>query len=175
MEKINVVVTWGFSRQFVEPSYKSYEVPWLREKTMRQLLAHVVGMADERLSLDNAELITLHVAEHADDVTAIGGKRKQTLGKTNATNLRDGVVYTIILYCSTMDFLFHVDLVKVVVQPCEVTHAFTVLRKTHFLRTLVLPPPRDTVNTTANDILHNDVRLRLERKGVGWSMIDVKS
>ncbi len=39
-EEIKVAVTWDFM-QLVEPSYESYEVAWLREKTMRQLLAHV--------------------------------------------------------------------------------------------------------------------------------------
>ena len=68
-EKIKVAVTLGF-RQLVEPSYKTYELAWLREITRRQLLAHLVGQADERLSLDNAKSITLHVIEHVDDVTA---------------------------------------------------------------------------------------------------------
>ena len=32
-----------------------------------------------------------HVIEQVDDVTASGGKRKRTLGKTNATDLLDDV------------------------------------------------------------------------------------
>ena len=82
-EKIRVADTWG-NRQLVEPSYKSYEVTRLRETTLRQLLAHVVGLADERISLNDAEIITLHVVEHVDDATSSRGKRKRTLGKTNA-------------------------------------------------------------------------------------------
>ena len=85
------------------------------------------------------------------------------------------MVYTIILDCSTREFLLHVDPVKVVDQPSEAANTLIVLRKAQSLKTLVLPPPRDTLNMTANDILHNDVHLWLEHKGVGWSMIDVKS
>ena len=127
-EKIKVAATWEV-RQLVEPSYKSYEVAWLREKSARQLLAHLVGQADERLSLDNAELIMLYIVEHVDDVTASGGKRKRTLGKTNATYLLDAVVYTTIVDCSTKEFMFHVDHVKVVDQPGEVVNVSTVFRK----------------------------------------------
>jgi len=85
------------------------------------------------------------------------------------------VVYSTILDCSTGEFMFHVGHVKVVDQPSEAVNAFTVLRKAQTLKTLVLPPSRDTMNMTVDDILHNDVRLWLERKGVEWSMIDVKS
>ncbi len=67
-EKIKVAVTWG-NRQLVEPSYKSYDVTWLRETTARQLLARVVGLADTRISLNDAETITLQVVEHVNDVT----------------------------------------------------------------------------------------------------------
>ena len=51
-EKLNVAATWGF-RKFVEPSYKPYEAAWLRDKIRRQLLAHVIELANERISLDN--------------------------------------------------------------------------------------------------------------------------
>jgi hypothetical protein len=56
-------------------------VAWLRDKTLRQLLAHVVGLADERLSLDNAESITLHVVEHVNDVT----ERRMTSPEAHVT------------------------------------------------------------------------------------------
>jgi len=60
MDKNKVAVTWGY-RQLVEPiaSYKSYEVAWLRETALRLLLAHVVGLSDERLSLVDFDLKTI--------------------------------------------------------------------------------------------------------------------
>ena len=87
-----MAVTLG-NRHLVEPSCKSYDVAWLRETTLRQLLAHVVGLADTRISLNDAETITLHVVDHVDDATSSGSKRKRTLGKTNATDLVDDLVY----------------------------------------------------------------------------------
>ena len=124
MEKINVAITWG-NWQLVEPSYKSYDVAWLRETTLRQLLAHVVGLANTRISLNDAETITLYVVEHVDDVTSSGGKRKRTLGKTNATDLVDDLVYETMTDCSTREFLFHVVPVNVVDIESEVVNAFT--------------------------------------------------
>ena len=103
-EKIKVAVTWG-NRQLVEPSYKSYDVAWLRETTLRQLLAHVVGLADTRISLNDAETIALHVVEHVDDVTSSGGKRKRTLGETSASDLVDGLVYETMTDCSLREFV----------------------------------------------------------------------
>jgi hypothetical protein len=138
--KIKVAVTWG-NRQLVEPSYKSYEVTWLRETTLRQLLAHVVGLADERISLNDAEIITtLHVIEHVDDVTSSRGNRKRTLGKTNAPDLIDELVYETITDCSTREFLFHVVPVKVIEVEGEVVNSFTVLRKAQSVNALLLPP-----------------------------------
>jgi len=48
------------------------------------------------------------------------------MGKTTASSdLLDDVIYTTILDCSTMEFLFHVDPVKVATdQPSEVVNAF---------------------------------------------------
>jgi hypothetical protein len=96
------------------------------------------------------------------------------LGKTSAIDILDDVIYTTILDCSTREFLFRVDHVKVADQSSEVVNVFTVHSKAQSMRTLVLPP-WDTLNNTADDIFHNDVFRWLERKGVGWSMIDVKS
>ncbi len=41
--------------------------------------------------------------------------------------------------------------------------------------TIVLPPPRNTLDNTADDILHNDILLWLERKGVGWARSEVNT
>ena len=140
-----MVVTWG-NRQLVEPSYKSYDVAWLRETALRQLLAHVVGLADTRISLNDAETITLYVVEHVDDVTSSGGKRKRTLGKTNATDLVDDLVYETMTDCSTREFLFHVVPVKVVDIESEVVNAFTALRKAQSAERILLLPPRATLD-----------------------------
>ena len=59
-EKLKVSVKWG-KQQIIEPSYQQYEVFWLRETTLRQLLIHIVSKVDAKLSLDIAEVITLHV------------------------------------------------------------------------------------------------------------------
>ena len=61
----------------------------------------------ERISLNDAEIVTLHVVEHVDDVALSGGKRKRTLGKTNISDLIDELVYETITDCSTREFLFH--------------------------------------------------------------------
>ena len=86
--KVKLSVMWG-KQQIVHPSYKTYDTRWLRETTLRELLAHVVDKAcsDARMTLDNAELITVDVVEHIDEVSSSGGKRKRTLGRACATDL----------------------------------------------------------------------------------------
>ena len=79
MVKVKVSVTWG-KQQLLPPSYMTYDICWLREITLRQLLAHVVETVDPRLSLHNVGSITVHLVEHVDEVTSSGGKRKRTLG-----------------------------------------------------------------------------------------------
>jgi hypothetical protein len=125
--------------------------------------------------LNDAETITLYVVEHVDDVTSSGGKRKRTLGKTNATDLVDDLVYETMTDCSTREFLFHVVPVNVVDIESEVVNAFTVLRKAQSPDGILLPPPRATLDMTADDELYNHVLSWLQRKGVGWSMINVAS
>ncbi len=39
--------------------------------------------------------------------------------------------------------------------------------------TIMIPPPRNTLDYTSDDILHNDILLWLERKGVGWARSEV--
>ena len=54
MSKIKVTVTWG-KEQIVHPSYQTYGICWLREISLRQLLAHIVNKVNARIySLDNA-------------------------------------------------------------------------------------------------------------------------
>ena len=56
----------------------------------------------------------------------------------------------------------------------EVVNAFDLLRVAQSLDAISLPPPRTTRNNTSGDYLHNDILIWLERKGVGWSRVDVK-
>ncbi len=37
----------------------------------------------------------------------------------------------------------------------------------------MIPPPRNTLDNTSDDILHNDILLWLERKGVGLARSEV--
>ena len=69
-------------QQIVHPCYKTYDTKWLREMTLRQMLAHIVGNAssDARMTFDNAELITVDVVEHIDEVSLSRGKRNYESG-----------------------------------------------------------------------------------------------
>ncbi len=125
--------------------------------------------------MNDAEIITLHVDDHVDDVTSLEDKRKRTLGKTNASDLIDEIVYETITACSTREFVFHVDRVKVVEVEGEVVNAFTVLRKAQSVNAPLLPPSQATMDMTTDDVLYNKVLSWLERKGVGWSMVNVAS
>jgi hypothetical protein len=89
---VKMSVIWG-KQNFVQLSYMTFDICWLREITLRQLLAHVVKEVDPRLSLiDNAGSITVHEIEHVDEVTSSGGKRKRTLGRTCATKLLNPII-----------------------------------------------------------------------------------
>jgi hypothetical protein len=68
MVKVKVFVLWE-KQQIVYPCYKTYGTIWLREMTLRQMLAHIVGNA---MTLDNAEFITLDVVEHSDRGLLVG-------------------------------------------------------------------------------------------------------
>jgi hypothetical protein len=48
MIKVKASVTWG-KQHLVHPTYMTYDMCWLREITLRQLLAHVVKIVDPRL------------------------------------------------------------------------------------------------------------------------------
>ena len=150
MKKLKVSVKWG-KQQLGEPSYQQYEVIWLRETTLRQLLVHIVNMVDGNLSLDSAEVITLHVV----DITSSGGKRKRILGRTCATDLLDDVVYAMTMNdCSSREFIFEVQ-AACSVGPREVVNVFNVLLAKQSI--LVLLPPHITQNNNADDMLHNDI------------------
>jgi len=172
--KVKVSVIWG-KQQLVQPSYMTFDICWLREITLRQLLVHVVEKVDPRLSLIyNAGSITVHVIEHVDEVTSSSGKRKQTLGRTCVTILLDENTYVTMRDCSSREFYFDVKLIKIPEGHREVVNAFDLLRAAQSLDAIFLPPPRTTRNNTADDCLHNDILIWLERKGVGWSRVDVK-
>jgi hypothetical protein len=172
--KIKLAVTWG-KQQIVHPSYQTYDTRWLREISLRQLLAHVVNKVNPLLySLDNAESIAVSLVEHIDEVTSSGGKRKRILGRTCATDLLDEGVYEIMHDCSTREFIFHVSPVEVREGDPEVVNAFSILRNAQTLGT-ELPPPRVTRDNTADDNLHNDVLRWLEQKGVGFTRADVQT
>ena len=101
MCKVKVVVAWGH-QPIGPPSYKTYDISWLRETSLRQLLEHVVNKVNARLySLNNAESIKVHVAEHIDEVTTSGGKRKRTLSRTDASDLLEEGVYETMNDCWT--------------------------------------------------------------------------
>ncbi len=52
--KIKSAVTWG-KQQIVHPSYQTNDTRWLREISLRQLLAHVVNKVNPlRYSLERA-------------------------------------------------------------------------------------------------------------------------
>ena len=99
--------------------------------------------------MNDAETITLHVVEHVDDVISSRGKRKRILGKTNASDLIDEPIYETITDCSTTEFLFRVDHVKVVEVEGDVVNAFNVLRKAHSANAIFLPTTRATMDMTA--------------------------
>jgi hypothetical protein len=113
MIKVKVSVSWG-KQELVHPSYKTYDITWLRETALRQLLAHAVQKVNPQLSLiSHAETISVYAIEHIDEVTSSGGKRKRTLGRTDATDLLDEGTYETMNDCSTRDFQFHVKPVEI--------------------------------------------------------------
>ncbi len=73
--------------------------------------------------------------------------------------------------CPTRDFQFHVKPVEIPEGQREEVNAFDVLRAAQTHDIIELPPPRNTRDNTAGDILHNDILFWLERKGVGWSIV----
>ncbi len=140
------------------------DIYWLREKTLRQLLAYVVEKVDPCLSLiDNAGSITVHIIEHVDEVTSSNGKQKRTLGRTFATRLRDENTHETMTNCSTREFYFDVKLIEIHEGHREIVNAFDLLRAAQSLiDAIVLPLPRTTRNNNADDCLHNDVLIWLE-------------
>jgi len=148
-------------QQIVHHSYKTYDTRWLRETTLWHLLTYVVGNActDARMTLDNAKFITIDVVEHIDEVSSSGGKRKRILGRTYATNLLDKSVYEIMNDCSTREFIFVVKPVEIPEGNVEVVNVFTVLKAAQCRTTIVISPPRNTLDNTVDDILHNDILL----------------
>ena len=123
--------------------------------------------------MSNAESIKVHVVEHIDEVTSSGGKRKRTLGRTDASDLLDEGVYETMNDCCTREFIYEVKPVEVLLEDREVVNAFSILRAALSLDVIVLPPPRTTRNNTADDTLHNDILRWLEHKGVGWTRAEV--
>jgi len=127
-----------------------------------------------QLSLINhAETISVYVTEHSDEVTSSGVKRKRTLGPTDATHLLDEGTYETTNDFSTRDFQFYVQFVEIHEGQREVENVFDVLRLAQTHDIIELPPPRNTRNNTVDDFLHTDIRIWLERKGVGWSRAEV--
>jgi hypothetical protein len=60
MFKVKVAVAWCIKQQNVHPSYHTFDIYWLREISLRQLLAHVVNKVNARVYLlDNAESINV--------------------------------------------------------------------------------------------------------------------
>ena len=127
MCKIKVAVTWG-KKEIVHPSYQTYYICWLRDISPRQLLVHVVNKVNARLySSDNAESINVYLVEHIAEVKSSGGERKQTLGRTCASDLLDEGVYETMDDCITREFIFNVSLVEVREGGPEVVDAFSIL------------------------------------------------
>jgi len=109
---VKVKVSIRGKEHIVHPSYKTFDTRWLRETTLRQLLAHVVGnlSIDARIAIENnAEFITFDVVEHIDEVSSSGAKRKRTLGRTCATDVLDESVYETMNNFSTREFIFVVN------------------------------------------------------------------
>ncbi len=78
--------------------------------------------------------------------------------------------------CSTREFYFDVKLIQIHKGHREVANAFDLLKVAQSLDAIFLPPPRTTRNNIANDCLHNDILICLERNGViGWSRVYAKN
>ena len=78
--------------------------------------------------------------------------------------------------CSTREFIFVVKPFEIPEGHVEVVNAFTVLRAAQcHTGGIMIPPPRNTLDNTCDDILHNDILLWLERKGVGWARSEVNT
>ena len=55
------------SRQIVETSFFRFDVSWLKETSVRGLLAHVLAEIDSNLCLDDADAIHVTVMQHVDE------------------------------------------------------------------------------------------------------------
>ena len=94
--------------------------------------------------------------------------------KITATRLLDDEVYDVMMDVPTRQFDFIVKVNESVASREGTTNAFQVLFAAS--RNYVeLPPPRNTEDNTADDILHNDILLWLKESEVGWSRDEVNT
>ena len=105
-ERLQVSVKWG-SRQIVETSFFRFDVSWLKETTVRGLLAHVLAEINSNLCLDDAEGINVTVMQHVAECDTSGVSRKRPFVKVTATRLLDDEVYDVMMDVPTRQGLGH--------------------------------------------------------------------
>ena len=173
--KLKLSVLWG-KRKLIAPSFYSFLNSDLQETTVRKLLVDVVTEADATLSWDDAEAITLEVVEHIDEVSTSGKKRKKPSsdGRTNCTRLLDHSVLEVVEDVSTREFHFVIN-TRLLEETRPVVNAMQLLMGAQSRTNLVLPPPRNHADNTADDVLHNDILVWLEKEGVGWPRSEVET
>ena len=149
VKRIKCSMLWG-RKSLVESTNRALKV------SARELLVHILHVADAHRSLDDAEAVTLQIVEHIDEVISLGDKRKRTCGKTNATNLLDESVYETMHDAPTREFHYYVQ-PGVQEQLRQVVDAIQFMGAAQSRNHRVLSPPRKTLDNIADDILHNDI------------------
>ena len=91
-ELLQMSVKWG-SRHDVETSIYRFVVSWLKETTVRGLLARVLATINSNVCLNDVEEITVNVMQHVDECDSFGVSRKRPYVKIIATILLDDEVY----------------------------------------------------------------------------------
>jgi hypothetical protein len=172
-ERLQVSVKWG-NRHVVETSFYRFDVSWLRETTVRELLVHILAETNANLCLDDATEIYVSVMQHVTECDSHGESRKRPYVKISATRLLDDEVYDVMQDVPTRQFDFVVRIREAAASTAGFTNAFQVLfaGSRNYVE---LPPPRTTEDNTADDILHNDILAWLKESEVGWSRDEVNT
>ena len=103
--RLQLSVKWG-NRHVVETSFYRFDVSWLKEKSLRGLLAHVMAMINSNRCLDDVEEITVNVMQHVNECDSSGVSRKRPCVKIIATSLLDDEVYDVMVDLPTRQFAF---------------------------------------------------------------------